>query len=58
MLRIPENTIEPAPSIVGGVDSDYIEGVGKLDNRLLILLELKKLFSSSDQKDIENFEMN
>jgi len=58
VLRIPENTIEPAPSIVGGVDSDYIEGVGKLDNRLLILLELKKLFSSSDRKDIENFEMN
>jgi purine-binding chemotaxis protein CheW len=58
VLRIPENTIEPPPSIVGGVESDYIEGVGKLDNRLLILLELKKLFSSTDRKDIEGFEMN
>jgi len=58
VLRIPENTIEPPPSIVGGVESDYIEGVGKLDNRLLILLELKKLFTSSDRKDIESFEMN
>jgi purine-binding chemotaxis protein CheW len=58
VLRIPENTIEPPPSIVGGVESDYIEGVGKLDNRLLILLELKKLFTSTDRKDIESFEMN
>ena len=58
VLRIPENTIEPPPSIVGGVESDYIEGVGKLDNRLLILLELKKLFSATDRKDMENFEMN
>jgi len=58
VLRIPENTIEPPPSIVGGVESDYIEGVGKLDNRLLILLELKKLFTSTDRKDMENFEMN
>jgi len=58
VLRIPENTIEPPPSIVGGVESDYIEGVGKLENRLLILLELKKLFTSTDRKDIESFEMN
>jgi purine-binding chemotaxis protein CheW len=58
VLRIPENTIEPPPSIVGGVESDYIEGVGKLDNRLLILLELKKLFSATDRKDMEKFEMN
>lgn len=58
VLRIPENTIEPPPSIVGGVESDYIEGVGKLDNRLLILLELKKLFTLTDRKDMENFEMN
>lgn len=58
VLRIPENTIEPPPSIVGGVESDYIEGVGKLDNRLLILLELKKLFTSTDRKDMESFEMN
>lgn len=58
VLRVPENTIEPPPSIVGGVESDYIEGVGKLENRLLILLELKKLFSSTDRKEMENFEMN
>jgi purine-binding chemotaxis protein CheW len=58
VLRIPENTIEPPPSIVGGVESDYIEGVGKLDNRLLILLELKKLFSCPDRKELEKIEMN
>jgi chemotaxis signal transduction protein len=58
VLGIPENTIEPPPSIVGGVESDYIKGVGKLENRLLILLELKKLFTSTDRKDIESFEMN
>ncbi len=42
--RIPENTIEPTPSIVGGVDSDYIEGVGKLDNRLRFFWNLKNYF--------------
>jgi len=58
VLRRPGNTIEPAPSIVGGIESEYIEGVGKLDNRLLILLELTRLFSSPDRNALENIEMN
>ncbi|MDD5008596.1 MAG: chemotaxis protein CheW [Syntrophorhabdaceae bacterium] len=58
VLRIPGNTIEPPPSIVAGVESDYIEGVGKLNDRLLILLELKKIFASPERKEIENIEMN
>ncbi len=58
VLRIPGNTIEPPPSMVAGIESEYIEGVGKLDDRLLILLELKKVFSSPERKDIENIEMN
>ena len=58
VLRIPENTIEPPPSMVAGIESEYIEGVGKLDDRLLILLELKKIFSSPEKKDIENIEVN
>jgi purine-binding chemotaxis protein CheW len=58
VLRIPDSTIEPPPSMVAGIESDYIEGVGKLDDRLLILLELKKVFSSPEKKDIENIETN
>lgn len=48
VLRIPVNTVEPAPPVVAGMDSDYISGVGKLEDRLLILLDLDKLLSSDD----------
>jgi len=48
VLRIPVNTVEPAPPVVAGVDSDYISGVGKLQDRLLILLDLDKLLSTDD----------
>ena len=34
--------------MVAGVDSDYISGVGKLQDRLLIMLDLDKLLSSED----------
>ena len=48
MLRIPASTVEPPPPVVAGVDSDYISGVGKLQDRLLIMLDLDKLLSSED----------
>jgi len=53
VLRISENTVEPPPALVAGIESDYIEGVGKLENRLLILLELKKVFSALDRKELD-----
>ncbi len=44
VLRIHDVKVEPAPSITGGNDSAYIEGVINLADRILILLDLKALF--------------
>ncbi len=49
VLRIPANTVEPPPPIVAGIESEYISGVGKLADRLLILLDLDRLLSSGEQ---------
>ncbi len=43
VLRLPANTIEPPPEIVTGINSEYIKGVAKLDDRLLIFLDLSKV---------------
>lgn len=48
VLRIPAGTVEPPPPVVAGVDSDYISGVGKLKERLLIMLDLDRLLSTED----------
>jgi purine-binding chemotaxis protein CheW len=48
VLRIPASTVEPPPPVVAGMDSEYISGVGKLENSLLILLDLDKLLSDAD----------
>ncbi len=58
VLRIPRNTIEPPPSIIRGIESEFIEGVGKLEDRLLILLELKKIFTQSEHRTIEGIGIN
>ena len=50
VLRIPASTVEPPPPVVARVDSEYISGVGKLADRLLIMLDLDRLLSSDDME--------
>jgi len=52
VLRIQSNTVEPPPAVVSGVDSEYISGVGKLDDRLLILIDLDKLLTFEEQQSL------
>jgi purine-binding chemotaxis protein CheW len=57
VLRIPKNTIEPAPSIVAAdIDSEYITGVSKLDDRLLILLDFTKILTTHEKKELVEVE--
>lgn len=54
VLRIPANTVENAPPVVAGVGAEYIKGVGKLDDRLLILLNMGFLFANSEVQETIN----
>ncbi|SFA73777.1 purine-binding chemotaxis protein CheW [Bacillus sp. cl95] len=48
VIDIPTDSIEPPPEIVGVLEAEYINGVVKIDKRLLILLELKKVLDEDD----------
>jgi purine-binding chemotaxis protein CheW len=55
VLRIPASTVEPPPPVVSGLESEYISGVGKLEDRLLILLDLNKLLSGEERNMLGSF---
>ena len=50
VLRIPKSVTEPPPPIVAGVDAEYITAVGKLEDRLLILLDLEKVLVTDEKE--------
>jgi purine-binding chemotaxis protein CheW len=50
VLRIPTSAIEPPPPMVGGIESNYIDGVGKLEDRLLVVINISNLLSESEKK--------
>ena len=53
VLKIPKSFIEPPPDIVvAGQKSQYIYGVCKLDERLLILLDFSKILQVEEIKKL------
>jgi purine-binding chemotaxis protein CheW len=40
VIRVPGNSIEPPPAVLSGVDRDMVEGVGRYQGKMTILLRL------------------
>lgn len=51
VLRLDSNSIEPPPPVALGMDAHYIRGVGKIGERLLILLNLDRLMGGEVQNE-------
>lgn len=45
--------IKAAPDISGSMDTEYITGLGTIDDRMLILVDIERLMSSADMGLIE-----
>lgn len=51
VIRISGAEIQPSPSVAGGgIDQDCIAGVINLPERLLVLLDLDRMFSQEEKK--------
>ena len=48
VLEIPASEIEPAPSFGTKIRSDFIEGIGKVNGKFVILLNVNQVLSSEE----------
>jgi len=53
VLRVSKSVVEPPPELISGIDSEYIIGIAKLENRLLILLDLKKVLNVEERETLK-----
>jgi purine-binding chemotaxis protein CheW len=51
VLRVQNSAIEGPSSMLAQGNSDYLRGIAKLSDRLIILLDLNKLLSSKAESD-------
>jgi purine-binding chemotaxis protein CheW len=53
VLRVNTATIEPPSPVVAGIDSEYLHGIAKLPERLVILLDLDRVLAREERRAIE-----
>ncbi|MDA1226962.1 MAG: chemotaxis protein CheW [Chloroflexi bacterium] len=49
VLRIFTDSVEPPSSVITTADSDYLMGIAKVDDRLIILLDLESVLSAEER---------
>lgn len=53
VITLKPEQIKPAPEFGGAIDTRYVTGMGTVDERMLILVDIEKLLSSDDMALIE-----
>ena len=53
VVRLNTANVEPSPANVA-LDSQYIEGVGKIDDRLIILLDIDKVLTNQEELAVKH----
>ncbi len=55
VMKVPVAEIEPTPSLVtSSISSAYISGVVKLTQRLIILLDFKRILKPREAREVQN----
>lgn len=57
-IRLSSDSIDSTPSITAGIEKEYISGLGKInEKRLLIILDINKILSVDEIKEIKQLEI-
>lgn len=54
VLRIPAESVEPPSAVITTVDSDYLRGIAKLNERLIILLDIERVLSRKETRLLQD----
>lgn len=49
VMRVPETAISEPPAYVRGLAAEYLRGMVRLDNRLVVLLDIERILSSDER---------
>ena len=53
VISLPVEDISPAPSIVTGVNSQFLDGIGKVEERLLIIINPQRVLEVTELDELQ-----
>jgi len=57
VLTVPSNTIEPVDEMVVSVDSQFLSGIVRLEDRLIIMLDQDQVLSAGEVRQLTNLKV-
>lgn len=58
VMKIPVSAIEPTPHLLTtNIEAEYIQGVVKLPNRLIILLDFRQVLKPQERKELKQMDI-
>lgn len=52
VLRISSDMVEPPPPMASSVSAEFINGIAKLEHRLIILIDIDKLLGKTEKAEL------
>ncbi len=56
VITMDEKQIENPPDILTGIDRQYITGIGKVEEKIIIMLDLEKILTEEEKQEIKEME--
>jgi purine-binding chemotaxis protein CheW len=56
VLEMGANDVEDAPDIISGLSKEYIEGIGKINEQMIIVLKIEKVLTSEELSSLEKID--
>jgi purine-binding chemotaxis protein CheW len=53
VLTVSDHTVEPPPTIAATIKTDFITGIARIDQHLVILLDLNCILKSEEQAELQ-----
>lgn len=52
VMSIPESSISPPSAIIAGISSEYLQGIGRMGDKMLIILDLEKILTHEEKTEV------
>ncbi|UCF97561.1 MAG: purine-binding chemotaxis protein CheW [Spirochaetaceae bacterium] len=53
VIRVGDNAIAPPPPLIGGLAGKYVNGVAKLQDRMIVVLDMEKILSAEEMVELK-----
>ena len=57
VIKIPQDEIEPPPQLVGELSGEYLRGIGKLGEKLIVLISIDKILTTDEKIELKKIEL-